>query len=193
MVLTIFTAAGLSRYLPALPVAYLAFALSAVAVGLFGGLRFIDENIDVPAGRESKAFAQSERMWRAVRSHSDVKDRVANNPLFLTDMTPWPVNISWALLARRRSCYAGQELAPQFSAVSHRRSEEIGTQFVRVFAGAAESGDIAEFATRYRCTIAVVTPGDGAWVRDPFADSPSYRLVDTDPQAWRIYKVVKRR
>ena len=29
--------------------------------------------------------------------------RIANNPLFLEDLTPWPVNISWALLSNRSS------------------------------------------------------------------------------------------
>jgi len=44
-------------------------------------------------------------------------------------------------------------------------------------------------AVQYHCTLAVLTPEDGAWSRDPFAASPSYRLVEATA-AWRIYKLV---
>ena len=116
-------------------------------------------------------------------------ERVANNPLFLEHMTPWPVNISWALLANRRSCYASAALVGPFSAVAaSRATSAIDAQFNRVFAGEADADDIAQLATQYNCSVAVVTPQDGAWRRDPFAASPYYRLVE-DNAAWRIYKL----
>ena len=34
----------------------------------------------------------------------------------------------------------------------------------------------------------VLTPQDGAWKHDPFADSGLYRLVDSRDDAWRIYR-----
>ena len=52
-----------------------------------------------PAG-----FAASREMWQAVRRHTGATDRVANNPLYLRNVTPWPVNISWGLLSDRPSC-----------------------------------------------------------------------------------------
>ncbi len=113
-------------------------------------------------------------MWAAVRRHTAAGERVANNPLFLSDMTPWPVNISWALLADRRSCYAGSELAIPFAPISAARRAEIETQFVRVFAGEPAAGDIRQLAERYRCDVAVVTAQDGAWSRDPFASTTDY-------------------
>jgi hypothetical protein len=42
---------------------------------------------------------------------------------------------------------------------------------------------------RYDCAAAVVTPTDGAWTNDPFANSRYYRSVET-ADAWRIYKRV---
>ena len=124
-----------------------------------------------------------------MRRHSDATDRVANNPLFLADLTPWPVNISWALLSDRRSCYAGPDLALPFAPVTRQRREEIDAQFVRIFAGEPRPDDLREVATHYGCQLAVVTSQDGAWIRDPFATHPLFRLVETEPAAWRIYKV----
>jgi hypothetical protein len=36
--------------------------------------------------------------------------------------------------------------------------------------------------------VAVVTARDGSWDRDPFALSSHYRLVESQPDAWRIYR-----
>ena len=103
-------------------------------------------------------------------------------------MTPWPVNISWALLADRRSCYAGSELAIPFAPISASRRAAVETLFVRVFAGAPASDDLRQLAEHFRCDIIVVTPQDGAWQRDPFAPSELYRMVESKADRWRIYR-----
>ena len=72
-----------------------------------------------------------------MRRYAGPDARIANNPLFLSDITPWPVNISWALLADRSSCFAGRELALAFAPLPPQRREAIKAQFVRVFAGKA--------------------------------------------------------
>ena len=115
-------------------------------------------------------FAQTPEMWAAVRRHAAPDERVANNPLFLQDLTPWPVNLSWALLSDRRSCFAGRELTLAYTALPRARREEIDAQFIRVFAGDASSQDVEELATRYDCRVVVVTAQDGAWRKDPFCD-----------------------
>jgi hypothetical protein len=135
----------------------------------------------------SAVFADSPEMWFAVRRHAAKNDRVANNPLFLEKVTPWPVNISWALLADRRSCFAGNELVMTFSPLPPERRSQISDQFIRVFAGTGTSQDIADLAGRYHCRVVVVTVEDGAWNHDPFADSPLYRLAELKPGKWRIY------
>ena len=53
----------------------------------------------------------------------------------LQDLTPWPANMSWALLADRSSCFAGRELALAFAPLPPDRREAINAQFIRVFAG----------------------------------------------------------
>ena len=125
-----------------------------------------------------------------MRRHTAPAERVANNPLFLADSVRWPVNISWALFADRRSCFAGWNLARAFVPLPEPEIDRINGLFERVFAGAGSPQDIRDLATRYDCRVIVLTPGDGAWRRDPFAGSRYFRLVDEKPERWRIYRVV---
>ncbi len=80
-------------------------------------------NYDIAGTRDpaGEAFAATPEMWAAVRRYAGPADRVGNNPMFLESMTPWPVNISWALLSNRRSCYAGYDLALPFIPLPRQR------------------------------------------------------------------------
>jgi hypothetical protein len=99
------------------------------------------------------------------------------------------VNISWALMSNRRSCYAVDDLALPYVPLPRGRLRSVDAQFNRVFAGDGEPEDVAELATRYNCRVIVVTARDGAWERDPFASSQHYRLVEASAQGWRIYLI----
>jgi hypothetical protein len=188
MLLIVFASAGLSHWLSSPRWLGAVAALCAVALGVPDGLATVYRNVVTQAQPSVKIFAATPAMWQAVRRHSGESDRVANNPLFLRDMTPWPVNISWALLSNRRSCYAGRELALPFASLTKERREEIDAQFIRIFEGQTRPDDLRELTARYGCRVAVVTAQDGAWSRDPFASDPLFRLVEQDPAAWRIYK-----
>ncbi len=119
----------------------------------------------------------------------DAKDgaRFVNNPLFLRDVTPWPVNISWALLADRSSCFAGREMALAFAPLPPPQRDAIDTQFIRVFAGEGTAADVNDMAKQYGCEVVVVVPQDKAWDNDPFAASTDYRLAENRDGRWRIY------
>jgi hypothetical protein len=136
---------------------------------------------------DGNVFAQAPELWQAVRRYAPPAARVANNPLYLQDLTPWPVNLSWALLADRSSCFAGKELALAFAPLPQARREAIDAQFVRVFAGQGTAADVADMAHVYGCDVVVVVPQDGAWSNDPFAASPDYRLAESRDNRWRIY------
>jgi hypothetical protein len=136
-------------------------------------------------------FAQTPELWAAMRRHTAPAARFANNPLFLRDLTPWPVNISWALLADRSSCFAGREMALAFAPLSPERREAINAQFVRVFGGAAAAADVHDMATKYRCDVVVIVPQDKAWDDDPFVAAPDYHLAETRDGRWRIYVSAK--
>ena len=137
-----------------------------------------------PAG---KVFAQTPELWAAVRRHTAPNARIGNNPLFLKEMTPWPVDISWALLANRSSCFAGSELAIAYAPLTRERREAIHAQFIRVFAGQGTPDDVNEMATRYACDAVVVAAQDMAWDHDPFASNENYRLAEEREGRWRIY------
>jgi hypothetical protein len=187
LLLIAFAAAGLARMAGRRRV-LAAFAAFGFLLGLPDGLTLMRSNIRGEPSSATRAFAGSPALWEAVRRHSSPTQRVANSPLFLRDATRWPVNISWALLADRRSCYAGYSLAVPFAPVSPARREEVDAQFVRVFEGQAAPADAEQLMRRFQCDLVVVTPQDGAWARDPFASSDLFRLVEQKPDAWRIYR-----
>jgi hypothetical protein len=191
LVTTAAAAAALSRWLAGHRLALAGGALALAALGVPDGLRVASSNLAGRPTPAAAAFARTPELWEAVRRHSAPADRVANNPLFLADLTPWPINASWAYLADRRSCYASFALALPFTPLPAARLAELEALFVRVFAGDGSADEVRDLADRYHCRLVVVTPSDGAWERDPFAASPSYRLVDSEPGRWRLYEATR--
>ncbi len=188
MVLTVFAAAGIARAFAARAHLAVGAALGAALLGLPFAIDLVRDNFLGEPRAADRQFAASADLWAAVRRHAEADERVADNPLFLHDMTVWPVNISWALLANRRSCYAGRELVLVYSSLSAAARETIDAQFARVFDGHPAPGDVDALATTYNCRVIVLSPGDGAWRSDPFAASPRYRMVEDVPERWRIYR-----
>ena len=186
-VLIAFSAAGLSRYLGSMRLGYVLPAVALIVLASFEGVWNLSQNIHIQSKQPSSLFEKSAGMWAAVRKQSNGDERVANNPRFLSDMTRWPINLSWALLSNRPSCYAGSAFGP-FAPRTRLPLEGVELQFERVFAGRPEAEDIDQFANRYNCDVVVVTSQDGAWSNDPFLSNPLYALVDSSADAWRIYK-----
>lgn len=186
IVMTAAVAAGLPNAVPR--AAVIVTALLGLVLTLPDFAQTIRDNII--AGRQppdAAAFARSPELWAAVRRHTAPAARVANNPLFLEDITPWPVNISWALLANRSSCFAGRDMALAFAPLSTERRETIAAEFLRVFAGGGTADDVHDVAVKYGCDAVVVVPQDEAWNNDPFAAAPDYRLAEAREGRWRIY------
>ena len=135
MVLTIASAVGLTHWIAERAFVPAALALSLLALGLYEAAVQLRENATGTPSPQGRVFASAPDLWSAVRRHSAPWERIANNPLSLSRMTPWPGNISWALLANRRSCFAGDQLLLAFAPLPAARRQEIEQQFVRVFAG----------------------------------------------------------
>lgn len=190
VVLMAATACGLAQWRSILGRGIAVVALAGLLLGAPGTYDIIFNAITDSSARSRAVFAGTPEMWAAVRRHSAPTERVANNPLFLEDMTPWAVNSSWALLSNRSSCFAGRELTLAYAALSNERREGIDAQFIRVFAGKGSESDIYELANEYGCRVVVLTRQDGAWAKDPFDDSPLYRLVEEKKDAWRVYRAV---
>jgi hypothetical protein len=190
VILIIFAAAGLSVWIASSARIAAGAAVCGLLLGLPEAVPIVYGNaIDRPR-QPGRAFAQTPGMWEAVRRHSGPGERVGNNPLFLEDMTPWPVNLSWALLSNRSSCFAGRELTLAYAPLSPRQREEINALFIRVFAGNGSGTDVRDLALRFGCRAIVLTSEDGAWQRDPFAASGLYQLVESSPERWRIYRSI---
>jgi hypothetical protein len=188
MILIVFAAAGaLAAPRRAQRAVIAAFACGGLILSLPDSAMMVYSNWRGMAVADAAPFAQTPDLWTAVRRYAPVGARVANDPLFLQDLTPWPANMSWALLADRSACFAGRELAIPFAPLSSERREAINDQFIRVFAGQALPTDVGELAAKYGCDVIVVVPQDGAWTNDPFAASADYRLAESRDGRWRIY------
>lgn len=134
-------------------------------------------------------FARAPSTWAAVRRHTPPAARVANDPASFADLTPWPVNIGWALLANRRSCFAGNELALAFAPLPTAARLDLAARIARVFDGSTDAENAARLMRTLRCSVVLLTPQSGAWTHDPFAASPSFELVESREDEWRIYRV----
>ena len=164
-----------------------ATAIGGLILSLPDTAAMIRSNVDGTPAPDGVVFAQTPELWSAVRRYAAPTARVANNPLFLQDLTPWPANMSWALLANRSSCFAGRELALALAPLSKDMLETINAKFIRVFAGEGTLADVGDMAKKYACDVVVVVPQDKAWNNDPFASSPDYRLAENRDGRWRIY------
>jgi hypothetical protein len=185
LVLTAAAAAGLT--LSPRRVLIVATAIGGLVLSLPDTARLIRGNVAGTPHHGGDVFAQTPELWAAVRRYAPPNARVANNPLFLADLTPWPINMSWALLANRSSCFAGRELVMALTPLASAEREAINAQFIRVFAGEGMPQDVDDMAKRYGCDVVVVVPQDKAWDHDPFAASQNYKLVETKSDRWRIY------
>lgn len=140
-----------------------------------------------PPAESGPAFARSAGMWAAVRRASGPADRVANNPDYLQEVFPWPINPSWAFWADRRSCYANEDLVGPFSSFTDTKRKAANDLFTRLFAAQASAPDITEIKSTFDCRLVVVTPQDGLWKDDRSLITGGYGLVDSSPD-WRIYR-----
>jgi hypothetical protein len=188
IVLIAMTAAGMAGLKSGWRAPIVAVALTGLVLSLPDTIQTVLDNIVAPRQPpDAPVFAQAPSLWAAVRKYAAPTARVANNPRFLADLTPWPVNISWALLADRSSCFAGREMAIAFAPLPPARRAEIDAEFVRVFDGHGTPNDVHDLATTYGCDVVVLVPQDKAWEHDPFADETDYRLADARDGRWRIY------
>jgi hypothetical protein len=187
MVLIVGTAAAVVGSAGRLRAAVATVALTGLLLSTPDTAEIIRDNALGLQRADEREFAQSPQLWAAVRRYAPPAARVANNPLFVEEVTPWPINISWALLADRSSCFASTDLALAFAPLSAERRKAIGAQFLRVFAGEVADDDVHDMAAKYGCDVVVMVPTDKAWEKDPFAASPDYRLAEAREDRWRIY------
>jgi hypothetical protein len=189
MILTAFAGAGFAQLLARRCLAGTITGLILLSLALPDGLGLLHNNIVGRLSADGGRFRDAPALWTAVRRHTAPDERIASNPRLTSNLTPWPVNLSWALLANRRSCFAGDELALAFTALSPQARERASELFDRIFDNAGSDDDIKSLVKDFDCKVAVFTPQDGAWSRDPLASSGLFTRVEEAAGRWRIYRV----
>jgi hypothetical protein len=165
--------------------------IAAILLALLGLPQAAEKFLQALNGQrpaDAAGFARSAAIWDAVRRHTAPGERVGNNPRMLPDLTPWPDNISWALLSNRASCYSGWATAIAYAGVSRDALVQIDDLFGRVFAGKPQPGDVDALAAHFNCAAVVLTAADGAFRNDPFAASKRFGMVEQSAGEWRLYR-----
>jgi hypothetical protein len=156
MVVTPFAGAGLASWISARRRVAVASAAMLFAISFPDPTAVGD--IEAQPSDEAAAFAGSPAMWADVRRFAGPADRVASNPGDLDGIAGYIVNLGWALLADRSSCYAGTETARAYVPLAKPARDALDEQFDRVFAGDAEPDSpyyrLAERARRWRIYVA---------------------------------------
>jgi hypothetical protein len=190
IILTAFAAAFVAESLARRRTAIVAAAVMLLLLALPDGFSTLQNNAVGSLSRDAARFRDAPGLWAAVREQTGGNERIASNPRMTPDLAPWPVSLSWALLADRRSCFAGDELVLVFSRQPPAARRAASALFDRVFAGTATDADLAALVHDYHCRVFVLTPEDGAWVRDPFAANALFRSVAAADGKWHIYRAV---
>jgi len=188
LILTAFAGAWFAHALYRRRIAATCAAIALAGLALPDGLRLVRDNVAGRLSADGARFADAPALWAAVRRHAGVDARVAGNPRLMSGLTPWPINLSWALLADRRSCFAGEEYALAFAAWSQPARAAAAARFERVFAGTGSTEDLGALVGDFGCQVIVLTPQDGAFDRDPFAHDPRFILLEDAPGRFRIWR-----
>jgi hypothetical protein len=188
MILTVFAGAGFAQCLARRRLIATIAGLALLSLALPDGIILLHGNIAGRFSADAALFRDAPALWTAVRRHAAADERIASNPQMMSALGPWPVNLSWALIANRRSCFAGDELALAFSTLTPQARAMAAGLFDRVFAGAGSTADLDALRRDFGCTVVVLTPQDGAWSRDPFATSALFARVEEAEGRWRIYR-----
>jgi hypothetical protein len=189
LILTAFAGAWFAQVLGRRRIVATCVAIALAGLALPDGLRLVRDNLTGRLSADGARFADAPALWAAVRRHTGADARVAANPRLMSALTPWPINLSWALLADRRSCFAGEEYALAFAPWSQPARAAAAALFDRVFAGAGSAGDRGALVADFGCRVVVLTPQDGAFDRDPFAADPRFTLLEDAPGRFRIWRV----
>ncbi|MFG1397118.1 hypothetical protein [Roseixanthobacter pseudopolyaromaticivorans] len=188
LILTAFAGAWFARCLARRRMIALGGALVLAWLAVPDGLVLLRNNRVGELSPDGARFRDAPEMWAAVRRHTAPNERIASNPAMMSTLVPWPINLSWALLADRRSCFAGTELVLAFATLPADARANAANLFERVFAGSANSDELAALVRDFGCTVVLLTPQDRAWSHDPFAHSALFTPVEEVAGRWRIYR-----
>src|SRR6266446_4710781 len=167
--------------------------VALLSLALPDGFGLLRQNIVGRLSEDGVRFRDAPALWATVRRQTAADERVASNPRMMSDLAPWPIGLSWALLANRRSCFAGNELTLAFTSLTPEARARAADLFDRVFAGVGSDADLGSLVWDFDCKVIVLTPQDGAWSRDSFAASALFTRIEEAAGKWRIYRASHRK
>jgi len=142
---------------------------------------------DVERRTAHRVFHDQIRAWELVRQFAGPSELVQCNPEGIRGFKPFPVNLSWAMFADRRTACADR----QYGAISAiLRGEDFPQSFdriVNVFSAAPNPETVRFVARQLGVKILVVSRMDGAWDSNAIASTGLYQLVHEEPDAFKIY------
>jgi hypothetical protein len=134
-----------------------------------------------------RVFHHEVRAWEVARRFAGPDELVQCNPEGIRGFQPFPVNLSWAMFADRRTAFADRQYGI-ISAMLH--GEDFQRNFdriVRVFSATPDPDAVHFLAEQLHVKVVVVSRVDGAWDSDTIAATGLYRLVHEEPDAFKIY------
>jgi hypothetical protein len=168
-----------------------------LAASVFGALGLVQTAIfagDYTLGHrpgEPADFRAAQEMWPLVRALTGPEERIANNPHDLESVTLWAVNIGWALLSDRPSCYAGWETVLAYGAMPRAQLLAMNGRSRRLFAGVPVAEDVNDLRDKDHCDAVLVTSRDPAWGRPFWNNRALFKPLSVTP-AWSLYELRKK-
>lgn len=173
----------------------MAVAISVFLVpGILSGLGFMvgttsEQWLYGGGNADNTQFLKDKQMWRAVDLTTPSDEAVASNPLYLQSLTPWPGNISWAMLSNRDTCTPPFAYLAAFAPQADKA--ELGSIYdfmLKIFNGAPQAADFQTLRDRFLCKTILVVPSDALWTSKVLAASGYYHQVEDNPGKWTIYR-----
>jgi hypothetical protein len=133
LILTAFAGAYFAQCLAGRRVIGTIAGVALLSLALPDGFGLLRHNVVGRLSEDGARFRDAPALWAAVRRQTAPDERIASNPHMTDDLTPWPISLSWSLLANRRSCFAGSELALAFAPLPKQARARAADLFDRVF------------------------------------------------------------
>lgn len=184
--MSIVSSVALSRFHGEVSVLLFSFLIGASLLENAGG--WVKGNILGNTRRVDISSLPPYEFWEEIRNNTDIHKRILSNPNVYESIEPWNVNIGWATMARRKSCFMGENYATSLGGIE---SDEIRNSLLKklrsLYDGLASSDDIHHLMTILHCDVIAVSPVDKLWQLNPDKALPGLTLYSSG-KYWRFYK-----
>src|SRR5260370_36255008 len=136
--------------------------VALLSLALPDGFGLLRHNIVGRLSEDGARFRDAPALWAAVRRQTTPDERIASNPRMMSDLAPWPISLSWRLLANRRSCFAVNELTLAFTSLTPERRATAAGLIERILPNVGSDADLRSLVRDFDCKVIVLAPQDAA-------------------------------